>query len=60
LSRDAGVIAGRDDWDQRLEKLAVDFDVRADAAADPDEPAWKAERWRADATRARELRELLA
>ncbi|MDP9452558.1 MAG: PD-(D/E)XK nuclease family protein, partial [Actinomycetota bacterium] len=56
LSRQAAVVAGRGDWDQRLDTLAADLDARASADTDPDAPAWRAERDRADAERARALR----
>jgi ATP-dependent helicase/nuclease subunit B len=57
LSRDAGVVGGRRDWDERLATFADDRDTRAARAeADPDEPPWRAERDRADAARARDLR----
>jgi RecB family exonuclease len=57
LSRDAAVVAGRDQWDRFLATLAER--LRADAqglAADPDQPAWKSERSGAEAARALELR----
>jgi ATP-dependent helicase/nuclease subunit B len=57
LSRDAGVVAGRADWDTRLAEYARDRDTRADAVAgDADEPEWKVEGLRRDAERARGLR----
>ena len=57
LSRRAGVVAGRREWHQRLERLASELDARAEAAdADPDGPAWLAARQRDDARRARSLR----
>jgi len=58
LSRDAGVVAGRSEWDQRLASLADELEGRAvEAEADPDGAAWKAERWRGAAARARGLRD---
>jgi hypothetical protein len=60
LSRDAGVVGGRHDWDRRLATLAEDFDAKAaSAAADPEAPAWMAERNQSDAARARQLREFV-
>jgi ATP-dependent helicase/nuclease subunit B len=57
LSRRAGVVAGRSDWDRRLATLAADLRARADEAdADPDAPAWLAERNREEAARAEALR----
>jgi RecB family exonuclease len=57
LSRQAGVVAGRHDWDAKLERLAHDLDMRAEADdGDPDAPAWRAERHRQEAGRARALR----
>ncbi len=58
LSREAGVVAGRGDWDRRLATRAGDDDDRADAVAgevDDPEP-WRVERLRADADHARRLR----
>jgi len=57
LSRSAGVVAGRADWDERLARLADDLDVRAAVAdADPDGGTGIAEWRRADAVSARDLR----
>ncbi len=57
LSREAGVVAGRDDWDARLETIALDSEAQADAAAaDADQGAWRVDRLRQDAARARRLR----
>jgi ATP-dependent helicase/nuclease subunit B len=57
LSRDAGVVAGRDDWDQLLGTFADDCEASANRAeADPDADPWRAERDRQSATRARQLR----
>ena len=57
LSRDAGVVAGREDWDKRLAALADDSETRAaEAEADPEQPPWRAERRRETAERARRLR----
>ncbi len=57
LSREAAVVAGRDDWDHRLQQLA-DRNERwaAEAEVDDEEPEWRAGRLRAEATRALELR----
>ncbi len=60
LSRDAGIVAGRSDWDERLARYAEDSDVRAASGrADADQPAWKSERDTTQARRARELREFV-
>ena len=57
LTRDAGVAAGRAQWDQRLTHLAEAFDTAAEEAeADPDAPEWRVERARTNALRARQLR----
>ena len=57
LSRDAGVVGGRADWDLRLDTLADDFETRAQLAEeDPDEPPWRAESHRQRAARAHDLR----
>ncbi len=57
LSRDAGVVGGRRDWDLRLATLADDLDAKATRdEADPDAPEWRAERSRESAARARDLR----
>jgi ATP-dependent helicase/nuclease subunit B len=60
LSRDAGVIGGRVDWDRRLATLAEDLDAKAArVAADPEAPAWMEERHRSGAAGARQLREFV-
>lgn len=57
LSRDAGVVAGRDHWDRFLAAYAQDFDAEAERAhLDPDAPEWRAERLHRDAERCRALR----
>lgn len=57
VSRSAGVVAGPDQWDQRLEDLAGALEAEAaEAAARPDLPAWRAERAQEEAARARDLR----
>ena len=44
LSREAGVVAGRTDWDLRLATLAARLDGDAALAeSDPDAPAWRVE-----------------
>ena len=56
LSRQAGVVAGRGEWEQRLSRLAAELDAGAIAAdANPDGPGWLADRKRDDARRARAL-----
>ncbi len=60
LSRDAGVVGGRHDWDALLDRLATELDATAqEAEEDPDAPEWAADRSRQDAGRARSLRELV-
>ncbi len=60
LSRQAGVIKGRADWDGRLESFAARLEESAARAqADPDEPDWKAESDRRHAELARGLRRLV-
>jgi len=57
LSRDAAIVAGREDWDVHLTQLADQQDRRAEKAdADDDEPEWVAEQARSLAERARTLR----
>jgi hypothetical protein len=57
LSREAGVVAGRDHWDRLLTTYAGDCDAKADLAdSDLDAPGWKAYSLRRDAGRARDLR----
>ena len=56
-SRRAGVVAGRAEWDVRLQRLACELEAGAvNAEADPDSPAWLAARDREDAGHARSLR----
>lgn len=60
LSRDAGIYAGRGQWDVRLAHLADGFDAYAEEAeADPDSPEWRAEQARTNAARARQLRDFV-
>jgi ATP-dependent helicase/nuclease subunit B len=60
LSRDAGVVGGRRDWDRRLATFVEDRRARAAvAAADPDEDPWRAERLLADASQASDLRDFV-
>ncbi|HXH58386.1 PD-(D/E)XK nuclease family protein [Iamia sp.] len=56
LSRDAGVVRGREHWDQRLAALADGLDAEAVAVVADDGPQWRVERSRRAATRARDLR----
>jgi ATP-dependent helicase/nuclease subunit B len=60
LSREAGVVAGRNDWDQRLAEVATGHDNEALLAeGNPDAPAWLAERALEGAGRARALRDFV-
>ncbi len=60
LSRDAGVVGRRGDWDRRLAVLADDLDAEAARdEADPDAPEWRAGRSREKSVRARHLREFV-
>ena len=53
LSRDAGVVGGRRDWDLRLATLADDAETEATRdEADPDAADWRAERSRRKAAQA--------
>lgn len=57
ISRSAGVVAGRGDWDGLLARFADRLDVEAERIeADVDRPQWQADRSRHDAQRARTLR----
>ncbi|MEO7429095.1 MAG: hypothetical protein ABIY48_06895, partial [Acidimicrobiales bacterium] len=57
LSREAAVVAGRDDWDVHLAQLAAHLDRRAEKAdADDEAPEWAGDEARTLAGRARELR----
>ncbi|MDQ2724402.1 MAG: PD-(D/E)XK nuclease family protein, partial [Actinomycetota bacterium] len=58
LSRQAAVVAGRDDWDLLLTVLADAQEAEAIVFdADPERPPWLAQRARRDAADARRLRE---
>lgn len=60
LSRDAGVVAGRADWDRRLATFAAKRDGDAELEeGDPDALPWRVESLRNEATRARALREFV-
>jgi RecB family exonuclease len=60
LSREAAVVAGRDDWDVRLAQLADQQDARAETAQhDADQPGWVADQARSLAGRARDLRRFI-
>ncbi|MGH9301208.1 MAG: hypothetical protein ACRD0E_04930, partial [Acidimicrobiales bacterium] len=64
VSRQGGVVSGRDQWDRRLSTLADDLEAQARAhaqaaAVDADEPSWRAESLRADASLSRDLREFV-
>jgi ATP-dependent helicase/nuclease subunit B len=57
LSRDAGVVAGRFDWDRRLAVLSDAREAQAELAEhDPDASPWRSDRLRTDAAQARALR----
>lgn len=57
LSREAGVVAGLDQWDRRLTRIADQREAEAELADDdPDAAPWQAERSRAAARRAGDLR----
>jgi ATP-dependent helicase/nuclease subunit B len=58
LSREAGIVAGRVDWDQRLTVLADERIERAEQLLrEPDAPPWRAENLRQEATQARALQQ---
>ncbi len=60
ISREAGVVAGRDDWDRRLTTFAVAQETRAERVEDdPDAPSWRAETLRAKAAGARAMRDFV-
>jgi ATP-dependent helicase/nuclease subunit B len=60
LSREAGVVKGRVDWDRRLLEHASFCEERAEKAdEDPDSPGWRPDHLRDEARRTRELREFV-
>ncbi len=61
LSRQAGLVAGRIDWDQRLTNLSTERVTKAEdiLVEDPDAPQWRAERLLEDAAQAKALREFV-
>jgi RecB family exonuclease len=60
VSRAAGVVAGRSDWDGRLQRHAEGLEARAAGMeADPDEPSGAAAYLRVEARRCRELRDFV-
>jgi RecB family exonuclease len=60
LSREAGVVAGRNDWDRRLTTFAEGCEAEAERdEKDPDAPEWRAESHRSEAERARALRDFV-
>jgi len=56
ISRRAGVVGGRDQWDERLAAHADTCDVDATAAGAGGSPEWRVERLRREAERSRALR----
>lgn len=57
ISRDAGVVAGLEQWDRLLERFAGECEERAgETDADPEVPGWRGDRLRRRAERARQLR----
>ncbi len=57
ISREAGVVAGREQWDRLLVRTADQLEAGAEAdAQDPEAPGWQADHQRAAATRTRQLR----
>lgn len=61
ISREAGVVAGPHQWDERLSRWADEREQQAaQAEADPARPEWEAERARTDARRAHDLRRFIA
>lgn len=58
LSRAAGVVAGRQQWDELLARLAAELRAEAEVVDDdPDGPPWAASQRRDDAARADALRD---
>jgi len=58
--RAAGVIAGPDQWATRLARLVDELEGDAQQAERNDDESWRADRYRRDATHARELAEFMA
>lgn len=57
ISRDAGVVAGRGDWDRRLARFAEERRAQLESLeADPDAPSWQADRLTREIERALGLR----
>ncbi len=57
LSRDAGIVGGRQQWDRQLTRLAEERDTQAEQYAEnPEAPQWRIERARTQAEQARSLR----
>lgn len=60
LSRKAGIVGGRHEWDSLLTTLAENLEARAlELASDPEEPSWRVEKNRSEASRARDLRRFM-
>jgi RecB family exonuclease len=60
ISREAGVVAGRDAWDRGLTEYAQRLRNEADVMeADPDMPTWSVERRRDEAARTEDLRDFV-
>ena len=60
LSRDAGVVSGRDHWDKLLLALSTKLEAKAVLAdEDPERARWQSEKPRGDAIRAGELRSFM-
>ena len=57
LSRDAGIVGGRQQWDLLLTRLGEERDAEVERdEKDPDAPEWRIERSRTEAEQARSLR----
>ncbi len=57
LSREAGVVSGREQWDSLCERLSKEYEARAvEAEQDPGAPDWRAQSYRKAARQARGLR----
>ena len=59
ISRRAGIVAGRDQWRDRLARYADDLEAEADRLEHDDEQVWRATVHRREAIRARELGEFV-